>query len=266
MIVIAGCSNSERKAENSSPEENIKEQLNRFSAFARNNQTDSLKAIYPQIELTDSVRAFELNEKTVITKKNPDGNVYTVTLNPEMELTVSLGENGTVNIIDSKGLFVFPNDKLEIARQSGMYDPSLSDKEMAERIADEKFFEYISSLINTKTQKILKIGETDYFDEQMLAYTKISNLTDQPIRATDYKIIIGERYYNAFDGESICDDHVYRGNKDIAPNGSMTVITDISGHGGDYVKDVKITLSKDERQKRFFKYSGHEYQDYLKSK
>ncbi len=243
------------------PEDQIKDQLLKMSDMIVENSMDSIELIYPQVKMVESLNPIDITDEIVIKQnENKDGR-YSVTLPSGISMLIDLDENGKISILKSKGLFAYPSDKMEIAKKTGMYDSNLTDEEMANRMSDQKFFEFIDKKMKKISKNIIKVGKAD--SGWYIANYPLINQTDQDISGDDYQIIIGEEYYT-IDGESKLPDR-YEHGKDIPAHGKVWIRCEGSNHGGEFLKGVKFNLSPEELAQRFVSFTGDEYEEYLNS-
>lgn len=188
-----------------------------------------------------------------------------------------MGENGNITVISSKGIIAFPASKIEIAQKTGMWDKSLSDAELAKRMKDEEFFNFISEKTNFNPDKILSVNtnfkETseERLDMSHIAfhgYCTITNNTDKTILPSDYKINFKD-YDISIDGQRA--KRYSEPGKEIEPKSTIKIEGSIlySSHRSEedhHLEGVTILLSPEEIQKKFVSFSGNEYQEYLNSK
>lgn len=248
-----------------SAEEEVKNFGQHFVSKIAANQLDSLKACYPDIVKADSIATLKGDSISVV--KESDG-LYTLTLAPNVTLKVTRGDDGVIKVNSSKGLFSYPTGKLDMAKKTGLWEESLQDAELADRMDDEDFFKYLSDKVSV--DKILTVDKKFHVTKEIMfmmdsgsGYYTIKNNTDQKINGSDYSIILNYVYIG---GGMESNTRDIEPGKDIAPNGTVKIVKPYTGHDFIELNGVKMNIPQEELAARFLKYTGTEYKDYLKTK
>ena len=256
------------------PEEQVRDFTESFIGFVNSNQKDSVKKYYPGFDFRDSLVQITSNTITV-NSGNMEG-IYTVELGPETFIDVKLEKGRGITVEESKGLIAFPKDKLDLAKKTGMWDESLADSELSQRMKDEGFFKFISNKLNFNPDRILtvnsklkvtKVVEEWHYDD-IYGYYTITNNTEQTIYPSDYKMNFADNHEGG--GEEGIKRYSEPG-KEISPGQTIKIeVNNYSGQGGEHedhhLVGVTILLTPEEIMERFAKFSGNEYQEYLDSK
>lgn len=109
-----------------SKEEQVKEFAVDFAEKASENQIDSLKAVYPDIEKADSV-ALKYIAEGIVVHPSGEGKEYKVLLNPDVSIIVKPTEDGSFSVTESRGLFAYPRNVIEIVEQEGLWKNDITD-------------------------------------------------------------------------------------------------------------------------------------------
>ena len=107
------------------PEEQVKDFAVKFGDFVNTNQKDSIQKYYPDFELTDSLATVPVGNITV-NPGNTEG-VYLAEFSSETFITVKLKKDGKISILESKGVFSFPEQHVELAQKENKWENNLSD-------------------------------------------------------------------------------------------------------------------------------------------
>lgn len=215
---------------------------------------------------TDSLKIFE----------GIDGK-YGVYLNNGINLKINREKNGRLTILESHGLFVFPEDRVNIAKKTGMWNDTLNDAALADRIGDDAYFKYLQNQVQKKTSNIITFhsepGSPDKTEGFANVINYFQNHTDQPIKSSDYVITL--EVFEELDWGTDEDGYYVprygthsktKQGIPIPPHGTVSFNTvDIPDYS-EKVKGIKIKLSAKQMQERFAPYTGNEYQEYLSSK
>ena len=263
-LLIVSCGSKEKKA---TPEDEVRNYGKYFIEKLSADQLDSLQASYPDIAKADSL--VTVKSDTIIVKEAAPGQ-FDLTLTDGVTLKVTRSEDGNISVIESKGLFAFPEDKVELAKKTGMWDNDLSDVKLNERIKDEEFFTLVESKLTNFTSNILKVIKHDNYNWEHSI--PIRNNTSIPIKGADYKLRIeiccamltvddkGNDYWNETSGWETLPG------KDIGPSQTITYNIPHSDHCAICKAKIVMNLSNKEIQEKFAPYTGNEYQEYLDSK
>ena len=107
------------------PEEQVKEFAVKFGDFINTSQKDSIQKYYPDFELTDSLASVPVGNITV-NPGNIEG-VYLAEFSSEAFITVKLEKDEKITILESKGIFSFPEKHVELAQKENKWEDNLSD-------------------------------------------------------------------------------------------------------------------------------------------
>lgn len=263
--ILVSCGDNANK---SLPEDTVREYGKYFVEKLAANQLDSLKATFPDIINADSL--ISLQSDTVIVSESSPG-IFEVILNPDVSLTVSLSEDGDIRVTDSYGLYKFDAEKMDLAKKTGMWNQSISDVKLNERLKDEGFINYLSKNRSVKNSDIISIGKMQDHSPDVEGYETLkqplTNLTDQPIDGGDYDLVV--KYYfpaDPFRGVEFSEGKKLIEGINIPARDKAYFEGEIRA-GQEYrVVDIEWKLSPEELQEKFAPYTGSEYQEYLNSK
>ena len=265
LFVVIGMSVScEKKA---TPEEEVRNYGKYFVEKINDNQLDSLKFTYQDIVKADSI--MPIKSDTIIVSETAPGQ-YDMTLINGTSLKIKRSDDGNISVTESKGLFAFPADKVDIAKKTGMWDDKLSDAQLNERMKDDEFFNYLNKRSQALTSNILTLDrklhitkEAEFSLDEWKGYYNITNNTDYPIKGKDYTVqtkwewMAQGAYEHGKENEP---------GKDIAPHSTIKYPISGSGRSSKEITGIKIKIPEDELMKMFASYTGKEYQEYLDSK
>lgn len=265
-------------------EEKICEFTLDFIKESNKNLLSSLTSYYPNIIKSDSIAYIpEIKTEDISMHENEPGQ-YVIFISPDIVFFIT-EEDDKFIITDSKGYFLFPEARLDFARKTGMKEEGVFDVELADRFNDKEFLEYIANKIDKVPSEILTLGERN--GNQI----KVVNNTDQIIQESYYKVLVevsgeyanennenlADNDNNAFSNYSeVSDDYsefnptvIEEAGRHIDPYSSVLYFDGGSVNGDHLVKDIKVTIPKEELLKNFLPYinwRGNEYQNYKKLK
>ena len=236
----------------------------------------TIRNLYPYADTADSLA---LPGTEFMASKIEESDHYKVVWNKDVWLEIAPWKKEGWTIISSQGFFAWPDNVMVFAKKTGQWKAGLTDKELAQRMSDDKFKKtLIDEFCTAFKKKVIQKGSLQvlepamYDEDEWTLGMVISNSNDVKISGNDYKVTmqIWEEEYlyynNADENESYVPGSI-RG-KDIPPNGETTLTHVLEGH--QWVKDssVKIQWNITNQQlfDKYFVAKGDEYDNYLKHK
>ena len=256
--------------------EAVKQFANDFASKVRNNQVDSIRALYPDAVLCDSF-ALKFVADDIDVKKTDKDDKYIIHLGEGISFTVKKDEEGNMNITESHGLFAYPNETMDIARGVGIWEDELTDAQFAERVNDNDFKDFLSEkAMSDFTQKIeaKEVSYTWATDKSIdKVFVTLKNLSDFDLKKSDYKI----KSYWQYNNGNHEDAYVNSVDLKAGENKKVEVgldyfpyITEAEIKSGkcklSITCDVILTISRDEILKNYYKPTGGEYLEYFNNK
>lgn len=251
------------------PEEEVREYGKYFVEKLAANQLDSLQASYPDITKADSF--MPVKSDTIIVVESSPGQ-FDLILADGVSLKVNHSDDGNITVMESKGLFIFPSDKLAIAKKTGLWDDKLSDAQLNERMKDDEFFKWLKGKKTINKNSLISFsdfiespGQDPTGNYARDGYHNITNKTDVEIDGSDYSLVYEEgSFWN--DPYSDGSGKKEKSGKAIPPHGTVKVTASSGYHSWSVLKSIKWKLSQEQLQEKFAPYTGKEYQEYLDSK
>lgn len=244
------------------------------SAFAENfaekaaaNQIDSLIQYYPMLEDADSI-ALSYSPENIKVSKGENG-LYEVALNDSVSITVSRGEDGTMKVVSSKGLFAYPAQMVAFANGIGATQPEMNDsvKSIAMNNMDAVISFLMDEYISARNKAIVVNNKpTITKDIQFMmdtgeGYYTLSNTTDKPISGAEYSIVTRYLYmgWGMEDHTTITDKGC-----DIPANGTYKYKYEFSGRS--FPESVKVVMKNPTQEQFFANYEakGDEFSRFVK--
>lgn len=248
-----------------SPEDQVRDFARRFVGHVNAGRLDSLRDVYPGV--IDAMSLVRVESDSIIVSPTAEEGKYLVTLADGISIKTTVNDDGTVTVDESTGLFNFPAEDLELAKQTGLWEADLNDAALSKRMHDRRFFDYLKGkTINTYDMLTLnKKGQAAPHREFSKKYTVYNN-TDKEIKGSDYKVKFGMvlSMISYETGHKVYSRYFSERGKDIAPYGTAEFIIE-DGDAEEYVDPIgiEITIPADELQRRFATYTGNEYKEYL---
>ena len=246
-----------------------------FAAAVENSDKKLVEQMYPDAVNADSL-FLSFNVDSLIVEESEGG--LLLKFGKDKIATLKTTEDGIMKIVNSKGLFAYPAEKLNFAISTGWYDTSLTDKENAIRLADTMFVldlkakakEKVIAMLNEKV-KIIKSETEAQGMEKEKCIVVVSNETSREIAADEYSIkatfvgffrMMGQGYWEPYESKTLSG-------KAIPANGTVEYTYDSDWHGSYQPDRITSKLSFTPNLDNIFsdyKATGKEYQEYLANK
>lgn len=273
VLLMSACGGSKDNGNNGSSKsvssetnslQEVQDFANTFAEMLAADELESVLSAYP--ELADAQDLASVEDGNITVKASGVPGEYDVTLTDGVTMKVALSDDGQITVKESKGLFTYPEDKVEIAKKTGLWDDSLNDVQLNERMSDEGFFKWVKNAKEVNPNKLISIGEFEdnVKDEERGTavydgYQYLKNNTDVEINGNDYKMIYKGMYWDGSGEERWTKT---KPGKTIPPRGKVKVQASGGYHGGETVEQIKMTLSPEQLQEKYGSYTGKEYQEY----
>lgn len=248
------------------PEEDVRNYGKYFVEKLNANQLDSLEASYPDILYADSI--ISLPQDTIMVVETAPGQ-FDVTLAPDVTLKVYRSDDGNISVAESRGLFAFPVDKIDLGNETGMFTSETSDKEISILIKDSAFYDWLEAKIKDKAKNSITLRKGPkrivYWEdaEGGDTYMKctLTNTTDHFISGDDYYIAYTLYYAAGTEGDVRTLPDKHRG-IDLAPGESKQI--ELKGPMGLKFHNVRVVYINNSINQ--YTPTGTEYQEYLNTK
>lgn len=245
----------------------VEDFANNFARLASDNQLDSIIAMYPAAEYADAI-SLTYNADSIKVNGAGDDGVYNVYLGNGATLSATVSPEGAVTVKETKGLFVYPEPKLEFARRIGAMRNEMNDEKLAmtmmtvDNLSTELFNEYVASRKNAiKNLGLTVTKQIEFMMDLGEGYYTLKNTTDQPIGGDEYTIT-WQYDYIGMAGESSTKD--IKPGVDIPASGTVRVPVDFTGHSFTDLKAITMSTPSQESFFKNYKPTGNEYSDYVK--
>ena len=260
---------------NKGASDEVKDYAIYFVEKIKANQLDSLNSSFPEILKADSLVDLSRVTPEGISVTETGPGFFDIQLSPDTKLTVKRSEEGRIQVMESHGVFAFPSEKMEFARNTGMLADSVSDITLQERIADEAFVEWLKdkTFENAGGSVTLTPGKKSVkwrMDAECAVVTMPVTLTNNgssPVSGANYKILYTEEYETCSDGSSPngFSQHSQKG-VDLGPGESKSVTLRLPCAINIRNPRIQFSATKESYFKDNFKPTGHEYQEYQSAK
>lgn len=239
---------------------------NDFARQASKNMIDSVAVSYPQAGLAEEL-SVEYMPDSLSVEATDTEDTYLVKFNSKANMVVSLQGDGSVKVLNSYGLFKYPEEKLMFAKGVGAVKPGLSDVELATKmqnvdsLANDLFDRYVSKRKDAvKFQKFTVTHDVTSAADEGTGYIELKNTIDEPISADDYEITLKYTEY----GLGSEDKYDKKGESvDIPANGTAKIPVTFYERLDVAFKSVTMKIPDRETFFKNFKPQGDEYDKYV---
>lgn len=259
VITMISCGNKKK----------LQQFAEQFAGYVNSDQIDSIKAVYPTLNFD----SFSTIEPDSIQVSETGDNLYRIDFAGGKWIEVKMNEDGNIIVLESKGIASFPEEKYEIAVNTGMLNDTTMDVRAHDLLNDEAYFEWVKKImkqpIGLEKGKINKRygvdlrGRSFEGSSERITCTVINN-TSKPISGKDYDITYSYSYETCSDGSSPPAHASGKKNGvDLAPGESAPINLGINGFGLSNV-NVRYNVPVEQLYNGMNPYTGNEYQQYLK--
>lgn len=250
-------------------EENVEIQkfAEKFASFTKANQIDSIKAVYPTANF-DSVASIA-NDSISISESG--AGLFKINYTPEKWIDVKVGVDGKMTVENSKGIAVFPEEKYQTAKTTGMLNDSINDVKTQELLNDEAYFKWLNDRAKKSYSNLISLtdGKTSIGKEyaagamDVRKQITLTNNSNTDIKKSDFEILYTtiistgdyyEKYTKSMPG---CD---------LKANETRSMPIAVKGISSITNPRIKLKISLAEYLTKYYKPTGKEYQEYLNSK
>lgn len=239
-----------------------------FATKVSKNQKDSLKEIYPETNLFDSL-ALTIVTDSIIVKETGKENEFVVSLGNGADITV-VKEGEGMKVTSSHGLLAFDKETMDFAKNTGLWKPSIDDVMLAQRMSESDALRQwlIQNNVKNIARNVKVVGDAKALESHdgentidiygVLGYT-VQNNTNMKIDGSDYKVYFSgtNRGFDYRESES---------GKDIAPHSTVVYKRVYSFYDIPGSAYVNFSLPQEELFKKYYEFTGKEYEEYLSQK
>lgn len=237
-----------------------------FGRKAAANQLDSVRLLYPGAAKADSL-SLTFNADSIKIEETATPGTFVVTYSPLASMTIKRSEQDSITVVDTKGLFAYPKARIDSARKTGQYADSLPDSELAARMNDSLFVEFLAKNFQRELSKNVRAtsmrnqGTPMYGNEFVTAAARVSNSLSKQIDGRDYIYVYIREYPH-----NMIEEAESEGGKNIPAGGSARYET--WAQGNVWVKGgrIKWKLSPKQLYEKYFVPTGKEWDAYAASK
>ena len=129
ILILAACGPK--------PEEQVKRFAMDFAQKASKNQIDTLKSVYPDVINADSIALSFNSESIKILPLDDDGINFRIRYSPDASIELIRNKKGEIKVIESRGIFLFPDTLVSLAESWGLWNKKFSDAELSKIIKEQ---------------------------------------------------------------------------------------------------------------------------------
>lgn len=263
LVVFASCASDSSK---------VKSFVEEFATAVANGDKGAIEKMYPDASKAVSLELKFNADSVEVTPAEKDGE-FNVTVGKDVKLVVVKdADSGNFTIKESHGVFTWPKERMEFARSTGWYDDKLTDKDNAERLADEGFVDYLgNSLLADVHKKVYAKAISDLRAAVHGATYEVEVRNDNDFDLPGDAYVATATLWG-FDFDRL-ESVPTRTKKEFSGNtvpAHGTARYNIPGtvdfEYESWEADIRITMSKEQLVTRCLKPTGKEYEEYLRMK
>lgn len=262
-VMIASCADNKQ--------EQVKKFAADFATKVSKNQKDSLLVVWPDAAKADSL-ALTFNPDSIKVEPTQTEGQFKVNFG-NADMIVAVAEDGKMTVKESRGLFAYPADRLDLAKKTGQWQENLNDAEQAIRMADSQFVTWIEDKIAAQAVaelkskvKIVKSNATGMFPTAH-GMVVVANESSREISGDEY--VVTAKCYDVTGGGGSRD---YVGSKTLTgkpiPAGGQVTYTftySLGAYAYPPVCSISIRPKLDNIMADY-NFTGEEYEEYQNSK
>ena len=226
---------------------------------------------YPDAAQADSISISFIPDSLKV-KSSEDGKTIFVQLNNGADLTIARSDDGTMQVLQSHGLFCYPAQRMALAMGTGQYDPALDDAANAQRMADHGFLDFVAQkFANDIKGKLVIAGVKtygdDYYDGEWIGSAgyifTVKNNAEVNIPGSLYEIVYKSGYW----GGGPKTTEIIAG-ADVAAGSTVQLRSVKMGPNmeSEDTYSIRIKPAVPEQILAIYQPTGHEYESYLAAK
>lgn len=269
LMVMSGC-NGGLFGSQKTAKDSVMDLATKCSQFIKSNNVDSIKAIYQGLDSLD-VKFANVDGEITVQESNTPGE-FEVKMG-SATITVKRNEAGQWIIDRSQGLLLFDQNKMAFARKTGQYKDGLPDLELAQRMNDAQFDEWLKERVLNDLKK--RITAKSVVNDMESAVVTVVNNSEINLDGDDYTVKSKlKNYWSMYDDETGGYESGYMdygtktfSGKPVPAHSSVSYSFNpmFGVKGGDVNSHVSLNISAD-RAMTLYTPSGNEYEEYLNSR
>lgn len=257
FAIVSSCSDAKQE---------VKQFAADFAAKVSRNQKDSLITVWPDVVKADSL-ALSFNPDSIAVEETETKGQFKVKLSQKADILVNKGEDGSITVSKSHGLFSYPESKISFARKTGWIEEEMSDTEIAERFQDTLFIASIGNNIIKEIEAYLIVANTQYDVMELTGlgettwYLTIKNRSSYNISKTDYHVLGVFEKYSEFSGFKKITKKIP--GIDISANSSAAILYDHTIRDeSPWEAKIVLDINAEDAVFKFYIPKGDEYKNY----
>ena len=246
MLLLVSC--TERKMSKFSEE---------FATAVTNNDTAAIAKMYPDSKIAEKLSIDFVKDSLSVEER---ADTFVVNIGSDKSLSIVKSEDGELRIVDSHGLFSYPQNRMDFALKTGWVKQGMSDLTIAEQFADTTFINYLvqKTVGQIKSQLIVKGIGYNFSNSgphgTMVVIATVTNKSEYEISGSDYEVTV--KWY---------DQNKTHNGEDIKPGESKTFTLSTEPAEGNGSASIRFTCSDAELLTKYFIPKGVEYDDFQRS-
>jgi len=260
LLLFTGCG---------AQDSHVKEFASQLLTALNNGDNAAIAKMYPgAADVNAFASGFNL-DSIQIENDNMTGG-YKVLLGNGNWFSVTGDDKESLKVVDSHGLFAYPEEQMTFAQETGWVTADMNDQEMRKAFADTTFYDYLYD----KTMEQLKknvVTEVNYEKSDIRGFTEVQSTIVAQVTNNGSHAISGEDYNLSIWSDLEDDPKTVKG-KDVAPKETVYLSARFPAEGAArqmYYAALKWNISGQSKREvvtKYYEIHGGEYGDYIKTK
>lgn len=251
----------------------VKDFAQGFAQAVAHNEVDKVKKMYPAAEQCDSFALTGYSPDSMVIQETKQKDVYKVYFTPEITATIKRASDGTMTVVNSRGLFAYGDVIDRLAISTGWFQHKMDDLQRQKQLADTAFLNFLYSKIVDKLNSSITATEWTYdvpeggmfgphASEPLTFHITVRNASSIPLRGSNYYVtcVVKDNLGETWTTKTI-------GGVDVPAAGSSKISfkaldATSAGYIGSCENKVHLKASKAEVIFYYLQPTGNEYQEY----
>lgn len=270
LLMLASCNNDADK---------VKDFAQDFAQAVAHNDVKKVKSMYPDAAQCDSFALHNYSPDSMVIQEMKQKGLYKVFFTPEITATIKRASDGTMTVVNSKGLFAFSDGIDQLAISTGWFQHKMDDLQRQKQLADTAFLDFLSSKVSNSLNATISATEWSFdmpeggtfgphSSEPLTLHIKVRNASSMPLKGSDYYVTSVVKDNS---GEVLVTKTLK--GVDVPPAGSSTITfrdNDVpvieGGYLGSFDNTVHLKVSKAKMISLYLQPTGNEYEEYKSQK
>jgi hypothetical protein len=198
LLLFASCNSNKE----------VKLFVDNFASAIEKGEKTTIEQMYPDAIEANSLQ-IAYNADSVSIESNGKENQYVVNLISNQSIIVEKKQDGQFCVLESKGLFAYESGLKDFCKALGCYDPTLSDKDNAERMRDSSFVEYLNTVVADVVKDKVRLEEKEGGNWENIIFSCIVHNETEFDLPKDSYVLTGKVYHDSDCGPALVSTYKF---------------------------------------------------------